>query len=89
MFLSIVHNQSGEEFLRQLGPNEALDLESLAQQWAEHEYSDYSPRLSFSRPGSTIPNGCGDWQVEIRRTKKESSSCWLCGAFYLELCGED
>lgn len=85
MFLSIMNNQSGEEFVRQLGPSEELDLEALADKWAQAEFGDYSPRLSFSRPGSAIPNGCGDWQAELRRTKKPSTSCWQCGAFYLEL----
>lgn len=85
MFLSIVNNQSGEEFLRQLGPNEKLDLEGLALKWAQAEFADYAPRLIFSRPGSHIPNGCGDWQAELRHTKKPSASCWISGAFYLDL----
>jgi len=45
-----MNNQSGEEFLRQLGPNEKLDLEALAHKWAQAEFADYAPRLSFSRP---------------------------------------
>lgn len=60
MFLSIVHNQSGEEFLRQLGPNESLDLREHVEQWAQQEFGDYSPKLSWSERGSYIPNGCGD-----------------------------
>ena len=87
MFLSIVNNQSGEEFLRQLGPNEKLDLEGLALKWARREFDGYNPRLSFSRPGSYIPNGCGDWQAELRDTKKPSAICWISGAFYLDLEG--
>lgn len=65
MFLSIYHNQSGEEFLRRLAPRESLDLRQRVQQWAEREF-DGMAQPSFSEPGKHIPNGCGDYQAEIR-----------------------
>lgn len=81
MFLSIYNNRTGEEYVRQLGPNSHLDLREYVRQWAA-EY-DYVP--SFSEPGSFIHNGCADWQGEIRRTKKSDGfSCWSSEPFYLE-----
>lgn len=86
MFLSIYHNQSGHEYLRRLSPTESLDLRHHVRQWAAREYGDYGePVVSFSEPGSYIPNGCGDWQAEIRDTKASGGSCWDSEAFYLEL----
>lgn len=86
MFLSIYHNQSGAELLRRLAPNESLDLRAHVRKWAEREYGDYgTPVLSFSEPGSHIPNGCAEYQAEIRGTKAAGSVCWQCEPFYLEL----
>lgn len=89
MFLSIYHNQSGEEFLRRLAPNESLDLREHVRKWAERDLDGYPFKLSFSEPGSHIPNGCADYQAEIRRTKAPSVSCWNSEPFYLELEPED
>jgi hypothetical protein len=86
MFLSIYHNQSGEEFLRRLGPNEqSNDLRAHVRKWAEKDLDGYPFKLSFSEPGSHIPNGCGEYQAEIRHTKAPSGSCRSSEPFYLEL----
>ena len=83
MFLSIYHNRSGEEFLRRMAPNESLDLRQHVRRWAERE-TEGAAIPSFSEPGSTIPNGCGEYQAEIRDTKAGSGVCWTCEPFFLE-----
>ena len=75
MFLSIYNPRSGEEFLRRIAPNENLDLRAMVRQWVDRE-SDGDMRPSFSEPGSHIPNGCGEFQAEIRSTKEANGSCW-------------
>lgn len=86
MFLSIYRNQSGEEYIRRLGPNEKLDLRALVKQWAQREWDGYTVNLIFSAPGSYIFNGCAEWQAELRDTKKSDGfSCWSSEPFYLEL----
>lgn len=85
MFLSIHHNQTGEEYLRRLSPSETLDLREHVRKWAEREFDGYHVKLSFSEPGSYIFNGCADWQAEIRRTKSPSGSCWTSEPFYIEI----
>jgi len=85
MFLSILDNRSGDEYVRRLGPRESEDLRLLVKKWAEKEFDGYSVKLSFSEPGSHIPNGCADWQAELRHTKKETGSCWTSEPFYLDL----
>lgn len=87
MFLSIYHNQSGDEFLRRLAPNESLDLRQHVAKWTSAEY-DGELTPSFSQVGSHIPNGCGDYQAEIRHTKLPTGSCWTCEPFFLELTKE-
>ena len=82
MFLSIYHNQSGEEFLRRLAPRETLDLRHHVQQWAEREF-DGMAQPSFSEPGKHIPNGCGEYQAEIRYTKAPGGTCWTSEAFFM------
>lgn len=86
MFLSILNNRTGEEFLRRVAPNEnTCDLRAMVRKWAEKEFDGYSVDLSFSEPGSHIPNGCADWQAELRHTKETSGSCWASEPFYLEI----
>jgi hypothetical protein len=83
MFLSIYHSQSGEEFLRRLSPSESLDLRAHVKLWVERE-TEGAARPSFSESGSHIANGCGDYQAEIRDTKRESGSCWQEEPFFLD-----
>ena len=83
MFLSIYHNHSGEEYLRRLSPTETLDLREHVRRWVDQQYGDYGGKPSFSEPGSHIPNGCGDYQAEIRRTKEGGAVCWSCEPFFL------
>lgn len=83
MFLSIYHNQSGAEHLRRLAPNESLDLRQHVARWVERE-TDGQARPSFSEPGSHIPNGCGEYQAEIRDTKVATGSCWSSEPFLLD-----
>lgn len=84
MFLSIYHNQSGAEFLRRVAPNENLDLRAMVQKWAEKEgYGEAGLAPSFSEPGSHIPNGCGDYQAELRDTKASGASCWTSEPFFM------
>ena len=85
MFLSIVENRSGQEWLRRLAPNESLCVRSQVEKWADIEFSGYGAKLSFSEPGSHIPNGCADYQAEIRDTKAPSGSCWNSEPFYVEI----
>lgn len=87
MWLSIVENRTGEEWLKPLPPKSDLDLRRLVREWADIE-SDGLMRPSFSEPGSHIPNGCADYQAEIRRTKRGGASCWTCEPFYMESCDE-
>lgn len=82
MFLSILNNQSGEEHLRRLSPTEPLDLREHVKAWVNNE-TDGAAEPSFSEPGSHIPNGCGEYQAEIRDTKRATGSCWTCEPFYL------
>ena len=79
MFLSIYHNQSGEEYLRRIAPNEKLDLRAMVRRWA----TAVGCKPSFSEPGSHIPNGCGEYQAEIRYTKASGATCWTSEPFYL------
>lgn len=83
MFLSIMENRSGVEFLRRLAPNESLDLRAHVQKWAERE-TEGQAQPSFAEPGKHIPNGCGDYQAEIRDTKLAGGSCWNCEPFFME-----
>jgi len=86
MFLSIYNNQSGDEYLRRLAPNESLDLRAHVKAWALRVYGmEYGTKVSFSETGSHIPNGCGEYQAEIRYTKKVGGSCWTSEPFYLEI----
>lgn len=83
MFLSILHNASGEEFLRRLAPNESLDPRKHARAWLDRNY-DGELRASFSKPGAHIPGGCGEYTAEIRHTKAATGSCWASEDFYTE-----
>lgn len=87
MFISIYNNRSGDEYLRRLSPSESINCREQVKKWAAREFSDYSVKLSFSEPWSHIPNGCADWQAEIRNTKEASACCWQSEPFYLELEG--
>lgn len=80
MFFSVYCNATGEEFVRQLGPNASLDIRAYVAAWADA----YGATPSFSEPGASILNGCADYQAEIRRTKAAGSACWSCEPFYLE-----
>ena len=84
MFLSIYNNLSGEEYIRRIAPNETLDCRALVERWAQQQF-DGIAKPSFSEPGSHIPNGCGEYQAEIRSTKAPSGSCWGNEPFYLEV----
>jgi len=93
MWLDIVCNRTGESLvLRKLRRSETEDLRELVRQWAA-DYSeelDHEERPSFSEPGSYIPDGCGDYQAELRRTKRsDGSSCWTSEPFYLEPVPEE
>lgn len=83
MFFSIYHNQSGDEFIRRIGPNEKLDLRAMVRKWAEREYSCYPITIEFSEWGAHIPNGCGEYQAELRDTKKSGATCWTSEPFYM------
>ena len=89
MFLSIYCNRDGTEHLRRIAPNESLDLRAMVRRWADLEgYSEAGLAPSFSEPGSHIPNGCGDWQAEIRYTKAPGAVCWTSEPFYMISEGE-
>ena len=88
MFLSIYHNQSGDEYVRRLAPTETLDLREHVRRWVDQHYGDYGGKPSFSEPGSHIPNGCGEYQAEIRRTREGGAVCWTSEPFYLDFEGE-
>lgn len=81
MFFSVYNNRTGEEYIRRLGPNASLDLRGYVEDWVAVEYD---ARPVFSEQGSHIPNGCGDYQAEIRRTKEATGCCWSSEPFYLE-----
>jgi hypothetical protein len=83
MFLSIYHNQSGDEYTRRISPSEKFDLRAMVQKWAESVYDgEFVP--SFSEQGSHIPNCCGEYQAELRDTKKSDGfSCWTSEPFYM------
>jgi len=84
MFFSVYHNASGQEWIRRVGPNASLEiLRDYVHAWAQAQF-DGELVPSFSEPGSHIPNGCGEYQAEIRRTKASNSLCWYCEPFYLE-----
>ncbi len=86
MFLAITCNRSGEDrLLRRLSPSEKLDLRAHVHAWAESYSADFDMPMvpSFSEPGSHIPQGCGDYQAEIRDTKVPGASCWTSEPFFL------
>lgn len=84
MFLSIYHNQSGAEYIRRIAPNESLDLRAHVTRWAEKEgYSDAGLMPSFSEAGAHIPNGCGEYQAELRDRKQSGASCWTAEPFFM------
>lgn len=86
MFLSIQNNRSGEDLvLRRLAPNEKLDLRAHVRKWVEEYFGDCEEpqTASFSEPGSWIPNGCGEYQAEIRETKAPGAVCWSSEPFYV------
>lgn len=84
MFLSIYHNQSGTESLRRVAPNERLDLRAMVKRWAEREgYADAGLQPSFAEPGAHIPNGCGEYQAELRDRKQSGASCWDAEPFFM------
>lgn len=87
MFLSIYHNQSGEEYIRRLGPNASLDLREYVRQWVA-QISDGELVPSFSEPGAHIHSGCGEYEAEIRRTKEGGAACWTREPFFLESADE-
>ena len=91
MFLSIYHNASGQDFVRQVAPNENTSregLRDLVRRWANREYDGYEIKISFSEPGAHIFNGCAEYQAELRDTKAPSASCWASEPFYVEFIGE-
>ena len=86
MFLSITCNRSGEDLvLRRLSPSESLDLRAHVRSWSEATYGEFEEPVApaFSEPGSHIPNGCADYQAEIRDTKAPSGSCWTSEPFFI------
>lgn len=83
MFLSIYHNQSGDEYVRRLSPTETLDLREHVRRWVDQQCGDYGGKPLFSEPGSHIPNGCGEYQAEIRYTKASGAVCWCREPFYV------
>lgn len=86
MFLSIYHNQSGEHpVLRRLAPNESLDLRAHVRKWIEtlNAELDEPVKASFSEYGAHIGSGCGEYEAEIRHTKKTGSSCWTSEPFFV------
>lgn len=82
MFLSIYHNQSGVEHVRRLAPRESLDLREHVRKWVSAE-TEGAAVPSFSERGAHIPNGCGEYQAEIRRTKAPGAVCWTSEPFFL------
>lgn len=83
MFLSIYHNQSGDEYIRRVSPSEKLELRAMVQSWADMTFEE-EVIPSFGEPGSHIPNGCGEYQAELRDTKASNGfSCWTAEPFYL------
>jgi hypothetical protein len=86
MFLCITHNQSGEDMvLRRMGPNESLDLRAHVRKWSDDTFGEFEEPVApaFSEPGSHIPNGCGEYQAEIRDTKAPTGSCWTSEPFFI------
>lgn len=83
MFLSIYNNQTGDEYIKRLGPNASLDLRHYVKQWVERE-TERQGTPSFSEPGSHIPNGCADYQAELRCTKASGATCWTSEPFYID-----
>ena len=85
MFLSIYENSSGQEFLRRISPSEKLHLRAMVRKWAEGMFDGYRVNLTFSEDGAHIPNGCGEYQAEIRHTKASGGVCWTSAPFYLDV----
>ena len=84
MFFAVYENRSGEEYVRQIAPNEKLDCRAMVRRWADKEgYTEAGVSPSFSEPGSHIPNGCADYQAEIRDTKASGAVCWDSEPFYM------
>lgn len=90
MFISIRDNRTGQEYLRRLSPTEKLDIRHQVKRWAALDgWDEAGAQPSFSEPGKYIPNGCGDYQAEIRDTKAESGSCWTSEPFFMEFVEGD
>lgn len=73
MFLSIYHNQSGEEYIRRLSPSEKIDPETHFRKWIDDRYDG---EVKVSESDGHIPRGCGEYYIEIRDTKESTGSCW-------------
>lgn len=75
MFLSIIHNRSGEQVvLRRLGPNENIDPEHHAKKYC----ALYD--LEIEEPNGYIFEG--EYTAETRNTKKYTGSCWSSFEFF-------
>ena len=89
MFLEISDNRTGEPLLlRRISPTENKTAREYVKEWIAREYDGYGAVAFFSEPGSHIPNGCGDFQAEIRRTKESSGSCLESEPFFVEMESE-
>lgn len=84
MFLAIYHNASGEEYSRRVAPRESLDLRAMVKRWVDKAgYTEAGLSPSFSEAGAHIPNGCGDYQADLRQTKAAGGACWDSEAFFM------
>lgn len=94
MFLSITCNHSGEDLLlRRLSPSESLDVRTHVNTWIEDHFGEIEEPVvaAFSEPGAHIPQGCADYQAEIRDTKAPGATCWDGEPFFVvpdETCAQ-
>lgn len=78
MFLHIYEPSTGVTLVsRRLAPQEILDCEAFAHEWARQTYYELAPSDGY------IPAGCGDIRVEIRQRKNDSVCIWAGEDYFL------
>lgn len=84
MFLSILNNTTGEEYIRRVSPSENTSIEDMVKKWLDNTYEG---DVKLAESSGYIPCGCGEYFAEIRRTKSATGSCLESFDFYTEYVG--
>lgn len=80
-YLHIEECRSGETYIKPLGDDDVLDLETQLDLWIESEFSG-----ELERDGDIMPRLQGDYYAQIMTDGRapDSPICWQSGGFYLK-----